>query len=831
LQGWRNGGEVNAVAWMRIMGRESVEYHRATVIERGDDYPGRALAYYASRGETPLGWGGTGAGALCLQGPVRPEAYEAVFGPGGAHHPQSGQRLVATQRPGMELVISAHKSVAELGVIGRAEHMHTIMDAERDATLAYLDRVTRQMGGRRGRTQVVTETGGLVYAHTRHATSRAGDPCPHDHVLLANVVEMLDERGGWKAPDTALWREHLHAATMVGRAAAARVAAELGYGIEPDPGPSGRLGHWRIAGVPGEVIEVHSKRSAEITTECKRRGESSYRARSVAARATRRAKEAAGVEGQLVERWRRELAGIGWPIERLAACIDASAAARQIPRMKLTEARKLLSEVLGPDSDLARRKIFFRRDVIVTIAPHVYGQDPRLVEALADRALADPETLPLVGLQGARERPYTLASVVAREVAIADCLSRQIDRGDAPVVPSWGVEQAIAAVEAGLDGGSLSEEQRQTVQSICTSRRGAELVVGVAGAGKTTMLRAVATAFGDSGYQVYGTATSGQAACNLGAEAEIDQSRTLASLIWWVDHGQLSLDDRTVVVCDEVGMTDDIDLAPSAAGDAGLRRWLGRSQRLLCTADEAHWRTQAAFATDMRPALPSVQAPTLFVYRQGLRGAALYRNDAEQVRGARVVELPGEDRLFFVGDTGPMLDAIEEFLTGQLPAHQSDGVLATVLYTDIVGSTEHATRLGDRRWRDLLVTHDAVVRAEVLRFRGELVKTTGDGVLATFDGPGRAIRCSCAIRDSARTLGVDVRAGLHTGEIELIGDDVAGIALHIGARVLARASDGEVLVSSTVKDLVAGSGINFIERGEHELKGVPGTWRLFAVEG
>jgi class 3 adenylate cyclase len=233
----------------------------------------------------------------------------------------------------------------------------------------------------------------------------------------------------------------------------------------------------------------------------------------------------------------------------------------------------------------------------------------------------------------------------------------------------------------------------------------------------------------------------------------------------------------------------------------------------------------------MRPALPSIQAPTLFLHRQALRDAAQIREDAEQVRGARVVELPGGDFLFFVGDTGPMLDAVEEFLTGQLPASPSDRVLATVLFTDIVGSTQHAARLGDRRWRDLLATHDAVVRAEVLRLRGRLIKTTGDGVLATFDGPGRAIRCSWAIRDAARTLGVDVRAGLHSGEIELVGDDVAGIAVHIGARVLAHAAGGEVLVSSTVKDLVAGSGINFIERGEHELRGVPGAWRLFAVGG
>ena len=177
-----------------------------------------------------------------------------------------------------------------------------------------------------------------------------------------------------------------------------------------------------------------------------------------------------------------------------------------------------------------------------------------------------------------------------------------------------------------------------------------------------------------------------------------------------------------------------------------------------------------------------------------------------------------------------MLDAIEEFLTGHLPGHDSDRVLATVLFTDIVGSTEHAARMGDRRWKDLLAAHDALVGAEVERFRGRMVKSTGDGMLATFDGPGRAIRCTCAIRDSVLSLGVDVRAGLHTGEVELRGDDVAGVAVHIGARVSALAGPGEVLVSSTVKDLVAGSGIVFEDRGERELRGVPGSWRLFAVE-
>jgi class 3 adenylate cyclase len=176
-----------------------------------------------------------------------------------------------------------------------------------------------------------------------------------------------------------------------------------------------------------------------------------------------------------------------------------------------------------------------------------------------------------------------------------------------------------------------------------------------------------------------------------------------------------------------------------------------------------------------------------------------------------------------------LLDAIEEFLTGRFPARHTDRVLATVLFTDVVGSTEEAARLGDRRWSELLVTHDTLVRADVERFRGRVVKSTGDGVLATFDGPGRAIRCAGAIRDSVRSLGIDMRAGLHTGEIEVVGDDVAGMAVHIGARVSSLAGAGEVLVSSTVKDLVAGSGIEFDDRGEHQLKGGPGRWRLYLV--
>jgi class 3 adenylate cyclase len=271
-------------------------------------------------------------------------------------------------------------------------------------------------------------------------------------------------------------------------------------------------------------------------------------------------------------------------------------------------------------------------------------------------------------------------------------------------------------------------------------------------------------------------------------------------------------------------------LAPSVADDDRLRRWIARSERLTCTPDEAVWRVQATFKVDLRAVLPLLQVPTLVLQRGGdTPETAQARSLAERIPGVRQRDVPGEDYLFFVGDTGPMLDAIEEFLTGALPAHRSDRVLATVLFTDIVSSTEQLTQMGDRRWKELLVTHDELLRAEVERFRGRFVRSTGDGVLATFDGPGRAVRCACAIRDAVHPLGLDVRAGLHSGEIELRGDDLAGMAVHIAARVSALADAGEVLVSRTVTDLVAGSGIEFEDRGEHELRGVPGTWHLFSV--
>jgi hypothetical protein len=374
---------------------------------------------------------------------------------------------------------------------------------------------------------------------------------------------MEDDQGGWKAADTALWREHLHAATMVGRQAAARVAVELGYAINPDAGPSGRLRHWKIAGIPDEVTELHSKRAAEIEDACKHYGDSSYRARGIAARATRKAKRQEPI-GPLVERWRGEVASVGWPTERLAGAIDAAAAAVPPARLSFQAARELIAEVLAPDGELARRKVFSRRHVIVELAPHLYGQRPEFLEALVDRALADPEAVPVIGVAGTRERVYSLASVLAQEHAIAESLGRHIARTDAPSVEHASVAAALNRADEEL-GGTLSEAQRSAAEAICASGRGAELVQGVAGSGKTTMLGVVADASEHAGCQVLGTATSGQAARTLGKEAGIAEARTLASLTWRLDHHQLQLSERSVVILDEAGLTDDTDLLRLAA--------------------------------------------------------------------------------------------------------------------------------------------------------------------------------------------------------------------------------------------------------------------------
>jgi len=553
---------------MRMMGAESVDYHRETIIERGDDHRGAALDYYASRGETPLAWGGSGAASLGLFGAVDNPSYDAVFGPGGATDPTTGERLVSAKRPGMELVIAAHKSVAELGVLGRAEDMHAIMDAERDATLAYLDELTKERGGRRGVAAVPTATSGLVYATARHATTRAGDPGPHDHVLIANVVQMRDERGGTKAPDTTLWREHLHAATMVGRLASAKVAVDLGYGIEADGGPTGKLGHWKIKGIPDAALAVHSKRAAEINQAVSERGFSTYGARAVAARETRKQKRHSAVD-DLVPMWRGELDAAGFAPRQLEADIERAGLEyqRSHPARRLSprELSALAADVLGPEGTLSARKVFSRRDVIVALAPHLYGRSPAELDRVVSRVLRDPEAITLVGVPRATERAYSTATVLAAERSVEHAVARGIRATTAALVTKEVADAALArqgqALGGPLGGAHLTEGQANAVKGITTSGRGVELVVGVAGSGKTTVMAAVRDAFEAGGYVVVGTSTSGQAARTLGREAGIAESRTLASLRWRIEHERVALSPRHVVVLDEAGMAADRDIA------------------------------------------------------------------------------------------------------------------------------------------------------------------------------------------------------------------------------------------------------------------------------
>jgi conjugative relaxase-like TrwC/TraI family protein len=542
-----------------MLGADSVSYHRETVMGRGDDHPRAALEYYASRGETPLVWGGSGSPELGLNRAVSGAEYDAIFGPGGARQPSDGARLVNAKRPGMELVVAAQKSVALLGLIGRAEDMHAILDAESDATLAYLDTWMMVRGGRRGRGQTRGPTHGLIWARTRHATSRAGDPEPHDHVLIANVCHMADGKGGWKAVDTAALRDVLHAATAFGRVASAAKAIELGYAIEADDGPSGRLGHWRIAGMPEGACQLFSKRSAEITAAVESKGYDTYQARQTAARDTRKTKRHTP-PADLMDGWILELSAADYTPEGMLDNITEAAAANRGRQPQALSARQLAAlagYALGPSGRLAQQKVFTRSDVAVTLGPLLFGFAPRELLRAVEAVCGHPDAVALLGVKTAREQAYAPASVIATEAAIALKVALQADRTGAAAVGSEAAEQAITAKEDQLGGRSLTDGQKAMIRSVVTSGRPVELIVGVAGSGKTTALDAARQAFEDAGYRVLGTAISGQAARTLGAEASIDESRTIASLLWRLDHQQIRLDDRTVVVCDEAGMTDD----------------------------------------------------------------------------------------------------------------------------------------------------------------------------------------------------------------------------------------------------------------------------------
>jgi class 3 adenylate cyclase len=272
---------------------------------------------------------------------------------------------------------------------------------------------------------------------------------------------------------------------------------------------------------------------------------------------------------------------------------------------------------------------------------------------------------------------------------------------------------------------------------------------------------------------------------------------------------------------------------PSRADDQRFRRWAAKLARSIASPSTVETYLQAMFQIDARPFLPLIQAPTLILHRRDFQLLPIEhgRYLAERIPGARLVELPGADAPLIWETPQLALDLIEEFLTGARRPAEPSRVLATVLFTDIVASTEQAGRLGDRRWRELLAVHDEAARGVVEEFQGQLIKTTGDGILATFDGPGRGIRCAAAFRDELRGIGLQIRAGMHTGEVELRDGDVGGIAVHIAARVMAAAGSGEILISRTVRDLVVGATITVEDRGPHALKGIEDSWQLFAVTG
>jgi pimeloyl-ACP methyl ester carboxylesterase len=273
-------------------------------------------------------------------------------------------------------------------------------------------------------------------------------------------------------------------------------------------------------------------------------------------------------------------------------------------------------------------------------------------------------------------------------------------------------------------------------------------------------------------------------------------------------------------------------LAPSRADDAAFVTWLTRYLRASASPKAGAELLRMNSMIDVREVLPAIRVPTLLIYHSHDRDVNVEegRYIASRIHGARLVELPGQDHLMWAGNAEAIADEVEDFLTGTRRGPEPDRVLATVLFTDIVGSTERAAAIGDSAWKRLIDRHDVAIRRQLDRWRGREVETTGDGFLATFDGPARAVGCATSVVDAVRELGLDVRAGVHTGEVEVADGNVRGIAVHIGSRVAALAAPGEVLVSRTVVDLVAGSGIAFTDRGEHSLKGVPSVWQLFAVE-
>jgi pimeloyl-ACP methyl ester carboxylesterase/class 3 adenylate cyclase len=356
-------------------------------------------------------------------------------------------------------------------------------------------------------------------------------------------------------------------------------------------------------------------------------------------------------------------------------------------------------------------------------------------------------------------------------------------------------------------------------------------------------VRAVMDAAGSDAAAVYGGARGAAAAMMFAASypARVRAlvlyapvPKTVRSPDW--PHAKTEEEWRALVehFVTKTGTGKNLELqGPSGQADERFVRWWARFERLVATPGALRELARIVTELDIRQVLPSIQAPTLVLHRSGDRIVPVSqgRAVAERIPGGRFIELDGVDHIPFLGDWQALVAEIEEFLTGVRPAPEPDRVLATVLFTDIVRSTETAADVGDRRWKELLAEHRTLVRRHLAALGGIERDTAGDGFMATLDGPARAIRCAQAIVASAPALGLEVRAGIHTGECELLEDGLAGIAVHIAARVAAAAEAGDVLVSSTVKDLVAGSGLHFADRGTHALKGIPEAWRLYRVEG
>ena len=371
---------------------------------------------------------------------------------------------------------------------------------------------------------------------------------------------MLDTKGGYKGLYSALVRDMAEAAAMAGRLRSAAKAIELGYAIRLDYGQSGRARDWRVAGIPAEVCEIFSKRSDQIADYLAEKGYTGYRARNLAARNSRPVKRGTGA-AELMPRWVAELEAHGWSVERIAASLDLArqrcvGLARPLSDVQINS---LARDLLDPEGEfLARWKVFGRARLVAEIAPRLYGHHPAELDRVVDRVLASDLVVPLIGIAGVREQPYAAAAVLATEHAIAETMERLIDR-PGPAADGVLVERAIGAKQVEINN-LLSTGQREAITCICRSGRTIDVIVGVAGSGKTTALDAARSALEAAGYRVLGAGTSGQAARTLGHEAGVP-ARTMRSLLYRLDRGQLTLGQRTIVVLDEASMTADVDLA------------------------------------------------------------------------------------------------------------------------------------------------------------------------------------------------------------------------------------------------------------------------------